>query len=73
VDSTSELPVFLIKNGSHCTDVVTGSANVNPELKQTVGKVMGQIQSWVDDFYKIHGAPENSTSTASRAVKTWWA
>ena len=55
LESTSELPVFLIPGGTHCSDFYGQNWDVNPELKEIVDSEISTLKTWLGEF---HGQKE---------------
>ncbi len=53
----------MIKNGSHCQDVDFYNALANPALRKLLTEIIGQVRTWVDDFWTIHGRPDGAKVT----------
>ncbi|KAK3380849.1 putative serine peptidase [Podospora didyma] len=53
LQSTSEVPVFLMLGARHCNDMNVRSGQVNDEVGRTQEAVIKVVQEWVADFYKL--------------------
>ncbi|KAK7937999.1 serine-type peptidase [Apiospora aurea] len=52
VQSTKELPIWVIPGGNHCSDLYGQNWEANAEVKAIADAEVEQMSSWVDDFYK---------------------
>lgn len=53
--STPEVPVFLVKGGSHCPELVMQNAEVNRALAAQVKDIVSILAKWVGEFYTEKG------------------
>jgi len=56
--------VFLVKNGSHCTDISVAAGNANAGLKKIQEEMTGLVKGWVDEFWALNGAPKARDTVA---------
>lgn len=52
LQSTEQLPVFLIEGGTHCSDLLGDNWRVNPALQAIVDEETAIITKWVGEFYE---------------------
>jgi len=55
LQSTPELPVYLIPGGFHCSDYYQQNWQVNAGVLEIAQKETAQVAQWVDEFYKETG------------------
>ncbi|KAK4109669.1 serine-type peptidase-like protein [Canariomyces notabilis] len=55
VKSTEQLPVRLVKGGTHCSDLYQPNWQVNEGVKKLVGEVADNMERWVSEFYEEKG------------------
>ncbi|CEJ93140.1 hypothetical protein VHEMI08752 [[Torrubiella] hemipterigena] len=55
LESTPEVPVFLIKGGSHCSDLIMKDAEVNTDAARVIQGVRDVINKWTAEFYTEKG------------------
>lgn len=55
LQSTPEVPVFLIKGGSHCSDMVMEDATVNADAARQIQGIRDVINKWTAEFYTEKG------------------
>lgn len=55
LQSTPEVPVFVVPKASHCPDLVMDNTLSNEPLHEITQKVLAIISSWVGDYYKEKG------------------
>lgn len=48
--STPELPVRVVENGTHCSELIVDNWAVNPALKQLATEAVQNMKQWVDEF-----------------------
>ncbi|CEJ90342.1 hypothetical protein VHEMI06133 [[Torrubiella] hemipterigena] len=52
---TDDVPVFVIKNGTHCADLRLASANANSALAAQVAQMRSIMGKWTAEFYTEKG------------------
>ncbi|KAK4224179.1 peptidase S28 [Podospora fimiseda] len=48
---TKQVPVRVIKNGTHCSDLSRANWDANPELEKLMDEVVLNMKVWVDEYY----------------------
>ena len=56
LESCQQAPVFLIKNVTHCQDLLADFGAVNEDVRFVQNAIVAQIRAWVDEFYEIRRA-----------------
>jgi hypothetical protein len=51
LNSTADLPIFMVPGGSHCYDFFTDSSS-SPGILETVKNEVKQMKTWVEEFYQ---------------------
>ncbi|GAB1316460.1 hypothetical protein MFIFM68171_06670 [Madurella fahalii] len=52
VQSTEQLPVRLVKGGTHCSDLYEPNWEANEGLRELVGEVVVNMKAWVGGYYE---------------------
>ncbi|KAK8022241.1 hypothetical protein PG993_013008 [Apiospora rasikravindrae] len=52
VESTKELPIWVIPGGNHCSDLYGQNWVANAEVKAIADAEVDQMSSWVNEFYE---------------------
>lgn len=55
LQSTDDVPVFVVKGGSHCSDLVMRDGYSNEDLLTQMGEMIYYIEKWVNEFYVEKG------------------
>ncbi|KAM7186467.1 serine carboxypeptidase S28 [Rhypophila sp. PSN 637] len=55
LQSTPEVPVYLLPKGIHCNDLNVRNAQANSDLKTAHKSMVKTMVKWVDDFYQLNG------------------
>ncbi|KAF3923204.1 hypothetical protein ABW20_dc0109930 [Dactylellina cionopaga] len=50
LESTEEIPVFVVPGGFHCSDLVPANGAVNPGVQATIDAAVQQIVKWVGEY-----------------------
>lgn len=58
LQSTEQVPTFIVKDGSHCTDLVMQNGAVNPPLAKQQQEITKIIMKWVGEFYTEKGTKQ---------------
>ncbi|KAJ7039614.1 peptidase S28 [Mycena alexandri] len=53
--STAEQPILLVETGVHCWDMITGSAQANPNTRVVFDRVVAQMVVWMKEWDAAHG------------------
>ncbi|KAK3998136.1 hypothetical protein QBC44DRAFT_228326 [Cladorrhinum sp. PSN332] len=48
---TKQVPVWVIKNGTHCSDLNKANWDANEELGRVMDEVVGSMKVWVQEYY----------------------
>lgn len=55
LQSTLEVPVYLLPNAVHCNDLSVRNAQANEDLRKAHEGMIKTMAGWVDDFYEERG------------------
>lgn len=55
LQSTPQVPVYLLPNGIHCNDLNARNAQANADLKKAHQSMIQTMVKWVDEFYLLNG------------------
>jgi hypothetical protein len=60
LQSSSELPVRLVKGGIHCSDFYGPNWAANPDVKALAADEVANMKTWVQEFYTEKGIKQPS-------------
>jgi len=52
MQSTPEVPVYLLKDAVHCDDLTVRAGDANAGIKKAQTEMIQIMQKWVSEFYE---------------------
>ncbi|KAJ7454756.1 peptidase S28 [Mycena latifolia] len=57
--STPEQPILMVKTGVHCWDMITSTAQANPNTRVVFNEVVAQMVVWMKEWDAAHSKPSH--------------